>query len=91
VPESINSLSDIIIQNSFGTVQGSDGALMFGENGSLLGDKKLNSQGHSLYDRLKVEQSGDSMLNKENAGHMMFSFSSEKIRSCMESQCKEAD
>jgi hypothetical protein len=86
-------LSDIIIQNSYGTVQGSDGALMFGEreNGSLLSDKKLNSQGHSLYDRLKVEQSSDSMLTKENAGHMMFSFSSEKIRSCMESQCKEGD
>lgn len=77
VPESINSLSEIIIQNSYGSLQSSDGTLLLTENNnySSVNNKPQHVREHSIFDKLKTEHSSDSVIfNPDNPNHMMFSF-----------------
>jgi hypothetical protein len=76
VPESINSLSEIIIQNSYGSLHGSDGTLLLTDpdNCSSMNARNKEVPDNSIFDKLRTEHSCDSGPNHENGSHMMFSF-----------------
>jgi hypothetical protein len=68
--------------NSYGTMQTSDATLT--EHGSLK-NRVFPEPERTILDTLKADRICHSALNSDT-NHMMFSFNSEKIRSCIDSQ-----